>query len=272
MEVKSEIFREYDYSSVSITNGNVISKYRFNMPTIERDEKPLEYDNENDLVVQRKRNEIIEIEHKKSSKLSEVGLQLWRGAFLLNDFILSTQHLFNDKIVLELGSGVGITSIVASIVAKKVLCTDINIAGILDLIKRNLKLNSHYQRTKNNIEVHELDFFAEKWSDQLELAIKDVDICLAADVIYENDITNGLIKSILKLFNKSKKLKEMYMALEKRYVFTDKVLAPMYECFIRMFSQQTAGILKISECPTDFPQYFEYDRCKELVLFRITKI
>lgn len=39
--------------------------------------------------------------HKKSTILSEVGLQIWRGAFLLNDFILCNQQLFSHKNVLE---------------------------------------------------------------------------------------------------------------------------------------------------------------------------
>lgn len=62
-------------------------------------------------------------EHKKSTVLSEVGLQVWRGAFLLNDFILCNRDLFSNTKVLELGSGVGLTSILASIYAKKVICT-----------------------------------------------------------------------------------------------------------------------------------------------------
>lgn len=68
-------------------------------------------------------------EHKKSTVLSEVGLQVWRGAFLLNDFILSNRDLFSNKKVLELGSGVGLTSILASIFAKKVICTGLEIKG-----------------------------------------------------------------------------------------------------------------------------------------------
>ena len=62
-------------------------------------------------------------EHKKSTVLSEVGLQVWRGAFLLNDFILNNRPLFSNKKVIELGSGVGLTSILASVYAKRVICT-----------------------------------------------------------------------------------------------------------------------------------------------------
>jgi hypothetical protein len=83
---------------------------------------------------------------------------------------------------------VGLTSIIAAMYAKKVLCTDINVGGILDLIKRNLKLNRHYQNKSCFMEVHELDFFANRWSEKLEKELKEVDICLAADgKLYKNN-------------------------------------------------------------------------------------
>lgn len=53
-----------------------------------------------------------------------MGLQVWRGALLLSDYLL---HLGPEKLknstILELGSGVGLTSIVASKFAKNVICT-----------------------------------------------------------------------------------------------------------------------------------------------------
>lgn len=70
----------------------------------------------------------------------------------------------------------------------------------------------------------------------------------------------------------SPKLKEMFIALEKRYVFTDCVVAPMYEYFIKKFSQETSGVLRYQELPIDFKQYFEYEKCKELVLIKVNRI
>lgn len=64
---------------------------------------------------------------------------------------------------------------------KKIICTDVNIGGILDLIRRNIQLNRNYQRQSSVIEVHELDFFAKNWSTHLEEEIKNIDVCLAAD-------------------------------------------------------------------------------------------
>lgn len=55
-----------------------------------------------------------------------MGLQIWRGALLLADYILSHPSLFEKKNILELGSGVGLTSIVASLVANEIICTGAN--------------------------------------------------------------------------------------------------------------------------------------------------
>lgn len=91
-------------------------------------------------------------------------------------------------------------------------------------------------------------------------------------MIYDDDITDGLIKTIIKLFKVSPKLTDLFIALEKRYVFVDSVCAPMYDHFLKNFQQDIGGFLKFGEVPTKFPQYFEYDRCKELVLLRVTRL
>lgn len=58
-----------------------------------------------------------------STELDLVGLQVWRGALLLADYVLSHPDLFRDQTIVELGAGVGVTSIVASYLAKEVICT-----------------------------------------------------------------------------------------------------------------------------------------------------
>jgi len=56
--------------------------------------------------------------------LKLVGLQVWRGALLLADFIIwKSKEEFENKTILEIGSGVGLTSIVAGFYAKKIICT-----------------------------------------------------------------------------------------------------------------------------------------------------
>lgn len=62
-------------------------------------------------------------EHRISTELNLVGLQVWRSALLLADYILSHPDIFINQTILELGSGVGLTSIVASYLAKEIICT-----------------------------------------------------------------------------------------------------------------------------------------------------
>lgn len=51
------------------------------------------------------------IEHHKATDLTLVGLQVWRGALLLADYIFHNRNEFHDKRILELGSGVGLTGV-----------------------------------------------------------------------------------------------------------------------------------------------------------------
>lgn len=105
---------------------------------------------------------------------------MWRGALLLADFIFSKRKEFADKIICELGSGCGLTGIAAAIYTKSVLCTDINIGGILKLIENNINRNKHLF---NNtiISVMELNFKNTEWSKELQYEINKCDIILAAD-------------------------------------------------------------------------------------------
>lgn len=51
-------------------------------------------------------------------------MQVWRSALLMSDFIMENQDIFtNDQVVMELGSGVGLTGIVAAMYCKEVIFT-----------------------------------------------------------------------------------------------------------------------------------------------------
>lgn len=186
--------------------------------------------------------------------------------------------------------------------------TDLNFGGILELIKRNVNLNKHFQRTSKNIKVFELNFKANSWGVSLEEELKIVEYALAADgmfqrsvhndnrknsflniaVIYDDDITDAFVNTTIKLFKNCPKLQNIFVALEKRFVFTkDSILegnegvAPMYEYYLKVsnsfmttfnLDHQQKFTLHMEAITTQFPQYFEYERCKELVLFKISKI
>ena len=49
--------------------------------------------------------------------------QVWAGCLYLCDFIICQQQMFDKAVVLELGAGVGLASIVASLFADRVFAT-----------------------------------------------------------------------------------------------------------------------------------------------------
>ena len=89
--------------------------------------------------------------------------------------------------------------------------TDIRNCDILDLIKKNCSNNKTL--IKEDISVKPLEF-----GDDLETAeyLETVDVVLAGDVIYDNDITDKFLKFLNKLRKKSKKNLTVLVAMEKR--------------------------------------------------------
>ncbi|CAH2981427.1 unnamed protein product [Chilo suppressalis] len=274
LTVTSEIYEEYDYKTKRPPNteGNVISEFPFLLPTSIVSAK---FDEDKDLDIERPQKEIIKIEHSARTELALVGLQVWRGAFLLGDLLihLGISGKLSGKTVMELGAGTGLTSFVAALYAKKVLCTDMDIGGILKLIKLNAKYNSKF--IKSEFKVMHLDF-KDKWSQDLANEMKRVDVVIAADVIYDDDVTAAFVATIQKILNTAPP-KTLYVVLEKRYVFTiehmDSV-APCYETFLALLDKVKTGnahsTWTVEQLPLDFPKYFTYDRVKELVLWKIT--
>ncbi|CAH0729930.1 unnamed protein product, partial [Brenthis ino] len=270
--VTSEIYTEYDYKTQRTPSkeGNVISEFPFLLP---KGTNIVKFDEDHDLNIVRPQKEIIKIEHSSKTKISLVGLQVWRGAFLLGDLLIHIGRTgqLTGKTVLELGAGTGLTSFVAAMYAKKVVCTDIDLGGILDLIKLNTKYNS--KLIKSQFKVMPLDFTNLDWSESLLREIKQTDIIIAADVIYDDDVTAAFIATIEKILNTNPP-KTLYIVLEKRYVFTiehmDSV-APCYETFLTLLNKvKIHSNWTVEQLPLDFPKYFTYDRVKELVFWKIT--
>uniref|UniRef100_A0A6P4FB21 Methyltransferase-like protein 22 n=2 Tax=Drosophila rhopaloa TaxID=1041015 RepID=A0A6P4FB21_DRORH len=269
--VTSEIYGENNYQTTR-DGGKVVSKFRFIYP--EEKLARITADKDGDLEVPRPRRGVIELEHSEATELRLVGLQVWRGALLLADYLFSKIEEFSGKTIMELGAGVGLTSIAAGIHnAGRIYCTDVDLGCILKLINGNVQRNS--KLLNGQVSVLEFDFLAPKEEQSQELleAIDNSDIILAADVIYCDTLTDAFISVVDHLLDRGRQTgrpKTIYMALEKRYVFTledcDSV-APMYEYLMRQTANRPWNM---EHLPLDFPQYFEYDRCKQLVLIKIT--
>lgn len=271
--VRSEIYSETNYQPVSSEDGQIVSKFRFRYPGENDGKSVATIDNDGDLDVQRLRRGTIELEHSRATEIKLVGLQVWRGALLLADYLFSQRKEFGSKTIMELGAGVGLSSIAAAIHnSGQVYCTDVNLGNILELIQRNVQRNA--KLLQGQVSVLEYDFMASKsqLSSELVQAIDDSDVIMAADVIYDDSLTDAFVAVIDHIFARGKqsgRSKCIYMALEKRYVFTvedcDSV-APMYEHFLRQTVNKPWIIDNIT---LDFPQYFEYERCPQLILMCI---
>ncbi|XP_071523290.1 methyltransferase-like protein 22 isoform X2 [Panulirus ornatus] len=236
-------------------------------------------DPDGDLQVTRKKDlhkkeGVVLIEHQSATTLDLVGEQVWRGALFLADFILHHPEIFRDAHILEVASGVGLTSTVAAMLAKQVIITDVDRGEILELVNSNIKRN--LDLLKANVEVKEIDFYNHVTIDDITDLIKNVSVLIAADVVYHNQLTDAFFRTVLRLMGDPPD-KTMYVALEKRFVFTLENLdtvAPCYDHFIQglewLRHQNMSQIdWTIEQIPTNFEQYFTYERTKHLVLWKI---
>lgn len=96
-------------------------------------------------------------------------------------------------------------------------------------------------------------------------------------MIYDNDITDCFVKTVERILdptiaNKFKD-KEVYIAMEKRYVFTLAdldTMAPCYEYFLQCINEiRKKTNWKFEKVNTDFPKYFDYERSKDLVIMKL---
>ena len=120
-----------------------------------------EHDTEGDLiVVKRKRKRRLKISHHVENKMDDVGMQVWKGALYMNDFLIENYHkiLLPFTLILDVGSGTGLNSILLGQFAQNVVdISGINIIAtdytnlILANIGKNIKLNNveKYVKTRH---------------------------------------------------------------------------------------------------------------------------
>lgn len=235
----------------------------------------VEYDSDGDMDLPRKgtgKDKELVLEHMLATELGEVGLQVWRGSLVLADYLLGHHQQFSGKNLLEVGSGTALASIVASICGANVLATDIEEKGILELMEKNIQRNKSL--LNGEINVRALNFKSElNTRDDLN----NVEVVLAGDVIYDDDITEDFIKFIVNLHNKvTCDTLKFLVALEKRFVFTVADLdtvAPAHDFFIHQLEHfninNETHKITTNYIPLDFPQYFCYERSKDMVMLEI---
>lgn len=223
----------------------------------------------------------ITLTHFRSTSISLVGLQVWRGALILADYLLA-HHAELDMAnarVIELAAGTGITSIVsAALGAKSVLCTDVDRGQILDTIRHNFETNGKIC-AKSNVKVEEIDFFRiDRWRQKLGQEIAESNLILAADVVYDQELTSRFFDALTAILEDNRSDARVLIAIECRNRVEErgKVTAPNFDHFLgclRKFECQGAGSFSVKSLRRDFHQYFtSYERVTELNLWLIEKV
>ncbi|KAK5913338.1 hypothetical protein CgunFtcFv8_007878 [Champsocephalus gunnari] len=224
-----------------------------------------------------------------ATTLEDVGKQVWRGAFLLADFILSSPDMFRGATVLELGAGTGLTSIIMATICKTTFCTDVG-ADLLSMCKKNVTLNRHLMEAAGgDVRVRQLDWLQHdlctdadvefSWTEEeVEDMYNTTEIIIAADVIYDDELTDGLFRTLYRLGSSFSHRCSVFISIEKRMNFTLRhmdVSCDAYNHFSRCLSQLEAlqdgrCSFTVQQLPTHFSQFLLYDRTEQLELWKVT--
>ena len=144
----------------------------------------------------------------------------------------------------------------------------------MNLLNRNHKLNEETLQSCD-FKVAELDFFWEEWQTETLQICENCDVILAADVVYDKNITLHFFKTLKKILAISPKT--AFIAIEKRqHAGSDGVIvAPNYDIFLDQLSQLDNSLIgentnvSVANVPINFQQFFKYSRVNELNLFKI---
>ncbi|ORY98270.1 hypothetical protein BCR41DRAFT_227418 [Lobosporangium transversale] len=243
----------------------------------------------------------VEIRHAMGTTLKSVGSQVWMGSFLLVDWMSSIKDQLNGSVAFELGAGTGLTSIALSLLTgvERIFCTDYDTDVLLNC-ERNVINNSHLVKTSesdgstffnNRILPRTYNWLMDDpmdsssctstperfdWSkEEIEQWRSRGTFIFAADVVYDDSLTDALIRCLEKLLldplPKDHPRHDIgriaYLTMEKRYNFSlDEldVVAQAHDYFVKKMSQSNMIEAQRIDC-TELDHYCDYKRSKDLV-------
>ncbi|KAI7820786.1 hypothetical protein BC939DRAFT_456937 [Gamsiella multidivaricata] len=244
----------------------------------------------------------LEIQHAMGTTLRDVGSQVWMGCFLLVDWMVSIRDHLSGSFVLELGAGTGLASIALCLMTdvEKVFCTDYDVEVLLNC-ERNIALNSESMISDHPVSTHldqrvlprrynwlmddpttcpdeTADRFS--WTDQEheEWRTKGA-VIFAADVVYDDSLTDALIRCLEKLLleplpedhPRHTTGRVAYLTMEKRYNFSlDQlaVVATAHDYFVKKTGQSEVIMAQRMDY-SQLNRHCDYDRSKDLELYRV---
>ncbi|EGC36115.1 hypothetical protein DICPUDRAFT_32345, partial [Dictyostelium purpureum] len=215
---------------------------------------------------------------KNENTYNLVGMTTWGAAYLLSDFILQNKSLFENKNILELGSGTGLAGIALDYVKplKKVILTDyspkvlknlkenieLNNIGIDDLINdednQDLNGNNRFKVKILDWEIEDLTVLDKEYSD----GDNSTNIILGADIVYEPSLARYLVRILDYLLNKNKdSVAYISSTIRNQSTFTT---------FQQELKEKQLTVEDITNTLADKPSPFIYDK-SQIVLYKIHK-
>lgn len=120
------------------------------------------------------------------------GQIIWPAAEFLSQYIIDNSELFKGKTVVELGSGAGLSGLIASQFAQNTYLTDGNDV-VMDLLERNRVFCN-----RNNVLVRKLLWGVENIKGLIK-EIPNIDVVIGADVLFWPDSIEALVLSLLEI-------------------------------------------------------------------------
>ena len=197
-------------------------------------------DADGDLDPPRKRTLTLLIEHARATPLAQVGLQVWRGALVVCDWLLDedAKRPWRGATIAELGGGGGAASVLAAALGANVFCTD-GCGAAVALADKNAVRNAAAIEAAGGRLVAELvDWRAYADADGDD-ALGTADVILAADCIYDDAATGALFDALARAL-RLRPGRYAVVALEKRFNFEAESLSVVAHGY-RTFHKALAG-------------------------------
>eukprot|EP01132_Coremiostelium_polycephalum_P002128 gene2128-2620_t len=208
-----------------------------------------------------------------------VGMTTWGAAYLLTDFILENNDLFQNKKILELGSGTGLIGIVLDFIKplERVTLTDYspqvlknlkvnmieqnNIIDVDDYIDDEVNTDDNVKKTGNRFSIRALDWEIEDLSILDQCSDFQSDIILGADIVYEPSLCRYLV-SILDYLLKKDSNRVAYISSTIRNIDT-------FNIFREELSKQELLVEDVTTLCSGKSKVFHYDK-SSIVLYKIS--
>lgn len=119
--------------------------------------------------------------------------RVWKGTFLLGDYLLEHKEKYVDKKVLELGSATGALAIALLKEGFRVVCSDIDDPEVTSNIQYNIA---------NNGLQGKLQHIPHTWGSGWPEVHRDFEVIIASDVLLYEKSYGALVKTLEELFSR----------------------------------------------------------------------